>query len=159
MGIDIYMKWKDGEPKRGYSFIDGGYIQDPSISFKDAYCGKNGYLRESYHGGPYATTVLVPEAFGDPGMWINIESTDLSDEVKEVISEDEEESGYYLYPAKLLRERLRKTLLTVTNRYRQVYHEELDEGAHALREYVDFVELAEQKEAETGHPVRIRASY
>ncbi len=51
MGIDVYMNWGNGPS------YDGNY--------EEAFRGANGYLRESYHGGPYATVVLVPEAFGD----------------------------------------------------------------------------------------------
>ena len=51
MGIDVFMSWGDGPS------FDGDY--------ETAFCGANGYLREAYHGDPYATVVLVPEAFGD----------------------------------------------------------------------------------------------
>ena len=53
MGIDIYLKWdgQDEEEKQaqltGFSTTAGG----------------SGYLREAYHGGPYATHILVREAF------------------------------------------------------------------------------------------------
>jgi hypothetical protein len=52
MGIDIFMSWGTGPS------FDGPY--------EEAYRGGNGHLREAYHGGPYATVVLAPEAFGDP---------------------------------------------------------------------------------------------
>ncbi len=53
MGIDVFMRW--GRAARPF---DGAY--------EKAFRGRNGYLRASYHSGPYATAVLVPEAFGDP---------------------------------------------------------------------------------------------
>lgn len=50
MGIDIYAEWV------------GQITPEP---------GQIGYLREAYHGGPYATRVLVPEAFeADDGIAI-----------------------------------------------------------------------------------------
>lgn len=54
MGIDVYLTWKNMTPaekekQSSYSFsIEGG---------------EAGYLREAYHGGPYATHILVREAF------------------------------------------------------------------------------------------------
>lgn len=47
MGIDVFMSWGDGPS------FEGGH--------RHAFRGANGYLREAYHGGPYATVVLVPE--------------------------------------------------------------------------------------------------
>ena len=57
MGIDIYATWAGMTPQEralqytGFSVING----------------EVGYLREAYHGKPYATQVLVPEAF----KWTN----------------------------------------------------------------------------------------
>ena len=141
MGIDVYMNWGNGPSYDGND--------------EEAFRGANGYLRESYHGGPYATVVLVPEAFGDPlraaqafGM-STVESLALGTDV----------NGYSLIPAGVLRSRLAAALLTVAERYRAVYHEECGEGHPALREFVEFVELAERMEAALGRPVGVRASW
>jgi len=52
MGIDIYASWatmtKHDKEAQLTGFSSKGHV---------------GYLREAYHGGPYATRVLVPEAF------------------------------------------------------------------------------------------------
>jgi hypothetical protein len=53
MGIDIYAEW-DGMTRP----ITRAQITGFSVEH-----GHVGYLREAYHGEPYATTVLVPEAF------------------------------------------------------------------------------------------------
>jgi hypothetical protein len=53
MGIDIYLKWKDMD-ERDQSAQLAGFCTT---------AGSVGYLRESYHGGPYATKILVREAF------------------------------------------------------------------------------------------------
>jgi hypothetical protein len=141
MGIDVFMSWGSG----------------PSFEGNDAhpYRGANGYLREAYHGGPYATVVLVPEAFGDPlrvaqafGM-PGVESAAVSTDA----------GGYTLIPAAVLRSRLAETLLTVARRYRAVYDEDCGEGHPALREFVEFVELAERMEATLGRPVGVLASW
>jgi hypothetical protein len=61
MGIDIYTKWKymtKAEEKKqftGFSAVSGQY----------------GYLREAYHGEPYATRILLPEAF-KKSEWVKI---------------------------------------------------------------------------------------
>lgn len=53
MGIDVYLRWsKQTKAER--------QLQMTGFSVT---VGNIGYLREAYHGGPYATRVLVPEAF------------------------------------------------------------------------------------------------
>lgn len=54
MGIDIYARW-DGQTGDEHAAQITGFHTH----------GAAGYLREAYHGGPYATRVLVPEAFAD----------------------------------------------------------------------------------------------
>src|SRR6185437_13507487 len=53
MGIDIYAEW-DGMTERE---------KQAQICCFSIFHGHVGYLREAYHGEPYATKVLVPEAF------------------------------------------------------------------------------------------------
>jgi hypothetical protein len=53
MGIDIFLMW-DGIEKRA---------QDDKIEHFSITSGHLGYLRESYSGAPYATQILVREAF------------------------------------------------------------------------------------------------
>jgi hypothetical protein len=58
MGIDVYARWEgmtEDEEEAQY----GGF----SVT-----SGDTGYLREAYHGTPYATMVLVPECF-EPGEY------------------------------------------------------------------------------------------
>ena len=95
--------------------------------------GKVGYLREAYHGEPYVTKCLLKEAFESQ-----------SDEAK--------------IPAKVLRERLPAVILLVIERNRRVYKESINEDNPVVRSFVDFVELCERKERETGEPVTIVAS-
>jgi DNA polymerase III sliding clamp (beta) subunit (PCNA family) len=93
--------------------------------------GHVGYLREAYDGEPYAIPMLVPEAF-----------------------EREVE-----IPAARLRERLERVLCVATRRQVQVYSRNTDneDAKAALKSFVDFVELCERKERETGKPCRIAA--
>ena len=123
MGIDVYLGWngqsKDEEQAQCTGFrIDAGNV---------------GYLREAYHGGPYATRVLAPEAFED-GV-----------------------RGGVPIAASVLRSRLAATIETARDRSLRVYKEPLE--AEAEKAFVDFVELAERKERETGVPCRVTASW
>jgi hypothetical protein len=54
MGVDVYFHWPSQSPEEYRAQFTGYSTQ----------AGKVGYLREAYHGEPYATEVLVPEAFG-----------------------------------------------------------------------------------------------
>lgn len=125
MGIDVYLRWKDQtEPERKAQYTGFSVV-----------AGAVGYLREAYHGGPYATEVLAPEGFQD----------------------DAPEDGPQI-PAAVLRERLPTVLATAMERAKIVYKEELADDSPVLRAFVDFVELAERKEKETGEPCRVLVS-
>lgn len=56
MGIDIYAKWEGSSAEEETAQYTGFAIN----------AGHTGYLRESYHGGPYVTHYLVQEAFANP---------------------------------------------------------------------------------------------
>lgn len=121
MGIDIYMRW-GGQTEEEKSKQLKGF---------DTTIGDAGYLREAYHGDPYATKVLVPEAF-----------------------EQEAE-----IPVSLLKERLPETIKAAIERNEKIYKKKTDENSPEVKAYKDFVSLAEMKEKELGKPVRIYASY
>lgn len=125
MGIDIYAEWRgqtEEEKEAQYTGMSVIY-------------GHVGYLREAYHGEPYATRFLVREAF---------ESSD----------------GRASIPASVLRERLPETLTIVAERERKVYGA-TDEAeiTGVQKSFTQFVELCERKERETGEPMTIIASY
>ena len=121
MGIDIYLRWDEmteAERKAQYTgfSIEHGHV---------------GYLREAYSGAPYATRVLMPEAFDD----------------------DAPEDGVRI-PAATLRERLPDTLDACRERERLIYKS--DDAP--TRAFEDFVQLAERLETEGRNP-RVIASY
>jgi len=95
--------------------------------------GHVGYLREAYDGEPYALEYLVPEAF-------------------------ERDADI---PATLLRARLAQVLRIAAKRQATVYHRAADDEAakEALKSFVDFVDLCERKERETGKSCCINARY
>lgn len=123
MGIDIYAKWK-GQTKKEEKAQFTGF---------DTTKGNVGYLREAYHGDPYATRYLVAEAF---------------------------ENGDVKIRADVLRSRLPKTLELVAERQEKVYPTEKGKWTKAVQKsFTDFVELCEKKELETGEPCTISAFY
>jgi hypothetical protein len=123
MGIDIYAKWDAMTEAEEAAQITGFSIEH----------GHVGYLREAYHGEPYATKVLVPEAF--------------------------EESRVPIYAA-TLQDRLPATLVVAEQREREIYGvTDQAEIERVLQSYRDFVALCARKEAETGEPCLIIASY
>lgn len=99
--------------------------------------GHVGYLREAYHGAPYVTRHLVREAF-DPPYEAKI-------------------------PAETLRARLPEAIKLAIERLRVVYKVPGNDAklkkCKDVKSFIDFVELAERKEQETGEPVTISASY
>jgi hypothetical protein len=123
MGIDIYAKWggmteaEENAQMTGFS-VEHGHV---------------GYLREAYHGEPYATKILVPEAF---------------------------ETGRARIPAVTLEERLPHALEMAELREREIYGEtDVRAIGRVLQSYRDFVALCGRKEDETGEPCLIIASY
>lgn len=124
MGIDIYMKWKGmTEADRKAQFT--GF----SVTH-----GHVGYLREAYHGAPYATKVMFPESFASDTCEAQI-------------------------PAKVLKARLPGVKQVVLERERTIYKSTGKEALGVVKSYEGFVKLAALKEKETGEPVTIHASY
>jgi len=124
MGIDIYTRWKGQTSEE---------VQAQYTGFSTVH-GHVGYLREAYHGEPYATKYLLWEAFERPDRC--------------------------RIPAAVLRERLPHTLALVEERKRMVYGEtDAAAIAEVKQSFVDFVELCEAKERETSEPVLIIASF
>lgn len=125
MGIDIRASWPGQTEGEAAAQITGFSVEH----------GHVGYLREAYHGEPYATHYLVPEAFeANAGEGVQI-------------------------PAAILRERLPRTIRLAIARQRQVYGENSGIDDPVVRAFADFVELCERKEAETGEPCTISASW
>ena|SRR5579862_4706688 len=126
MGIDIYAVWK------GQTEAEKADQYAATFSVRH---GHAGYLREAYHGVPYATKFLCREAF---------------------------ESATCRAPisAEVLRARLPETLHLAEERERLVYEETDEHEIELVRQsFRDFVALCEAKEQETGEPVSIIASY
>jgi hypothetical protein len=117
MGIDVYLKWPNQTEEEERAQMTGFSVKH----------GHVGYLREAYHGSPYATRVLVKEGF-------------------------ESDDGNAIISAATLRERLPATLVAARERECKVYNKgmPLDGDPITLQAFIDFVELAEKKEREHG---------
>jgi len=125
MGIDIYCRWKDQTEEEENAQYEAGF---------SGVHGHVGYLREAYHGDPYATKFLVAEAFAS-------------------------DNGEARISAETLRARLPQTLAFVEERERKIYKGDDEAVAGLQKSFSDFVALCERKEKETGEPCRIFASY
>ncbi len=126
MGIDIYAQWKRQTEEEEEAQLTGFSVKH----------GHVGYLRESYHGTPYATRHLAAEAFDSPDAQAQIS-------------------------AKTLRERLPETIRLAKKRLRVVYKRKgrIPDDDPVIQSFVDFVALCERKEQQTGESVTIIASY
>lgn len=122
MGIDVYARFE-------------GMTEE---EIKAQFCGFDprkghvGYLREAYHGAPYATRELVPEAFA-------------AEECEAAI------------PAAIMRERL--PVVEATARLREAKLYKNSAPNHVAKAFRDFVDFCERAEAKTGKPCTIVASY
>ena len=124
MGIDIYAKWKTQR--------EDEEVEQMKV-WLTATAGRTGYLREAYHGEPYATQFLCAESF--------------------------EGSGQATIPAAVLRERLPHALELVEEREHTLYKSSPKTIEDVKQSFRDFVALCEEKEEEQGDAVLIVASY
>ena len=116
----------------------------------DITAGDKGYLREAYHGSPYATHYLLKECF------------EIDDVLGDLSGRDEgvEYEIKVFIPAKLLRKRLPHTLAIVEERYVNNYKDATkDNIEEAQKSFDDFVELAEKIEKREGKPCEFYASF
>ena len=123
MGIDVYLSW-DGQTDIEKKAQITGY----SVGM-----GHVGYLREAYHGEPYATK----ELFG--WFW----------------NEEQPENGYKVSSFDLMR-RLPAALEASAKRHREKYNEngnpDKPEKSYFLKSFVDFVTLHKRLEVEERNP-------
>ena len=128
MGIDIYATWRDQSDAEAEAQMTGFSVAHGDV----------GYLREAYHGAPYATRVLMPEAF-------DLETYPEGAPI----------------PAAILRRRLPKAVAVARARQLLVYKEPAgsEDTKMVCKSFIDFVELCEVMERATGEPCIIKASY
>ena len=130
MGIDCYLV----NPDSGELHAEETGQRD-RMGF-NTLSGDAGYLREAYHGGPYATHVLLEEGWNDG---------------------DIDDKGNFSLPASTLRNRLSETLEAAAIRNKSLYSGQDEEGV--LESFKDFVALAEKLEEKNGKPCKFHVSY
>ena len=172
MGIDVYLTWS-GQTEADEKLQQCGF---------DTTVGDVGYLREAYNGGPYATKMLVREAFESPECSAEIPAAVMRERLTHVTEPARNCDGGHnaaMMVARLLNlkaaefgGKVMPNIIgsghtdpmtveeAVRTRCRQLYPEDGEEYVQAvLDSFRGFVELAERKERETGKPCIVYASY
>ena len=176
MGIDIYLKWPEMTEEERKNQITG-------------YCttaGNVGYLREAYHGGPYATKILVREAFEADEAMAQIPAATMRMRLKCVTEPARGVEGGDRI-AMMIPELFKKMNVDGKNeepitisgahsgnvhtapmsveeairlRCNTLYSEAGEDYIYDVtKSFREFVALAERKEKETGEPCTVIASY
>lgn len=167
MGIDVYLQWDGQTEAEKHAQITGFSITSGDV----------GYLREAYHGGPYVTQYLVEEAEGESDA-VEIPAAILRERLptavmialyrNHVVYEQEGDpsiisldGGLNLFEAveAALKEASNREALDIKFNEEQLRHTRELIASRNLPDYalsfVDFVILAEKKEAETGKPCSV----
>jgi hypothetical protein len=129
MGIDAYLKW-EGQTE--------AELKAQVITGFSTTAGHVGYLREAYHGSPYATHVLFPECWEDSKG---------------------DHPGEVEIPASTLLKRLPKAIKACIERAKKVYGQNIGPDDPECKAFTDFVRLAIEMEKKTGQPCRVYVSY
>lgn len=172
MGIDVYLTWK-GQTERERKAQFTGF----SVTH-----GHVGYLREAYHGGPYATAVLISEDWDNqPEDGFAIAAAELKNRLPATVmtaiyrdhvvyGEGDDPSVFNLDNKDSFKELADSILSRLAEAREQDWRPNAEQarGVTALIDarnlpdyalsFVDFVQLAERKERETGEPCRVRVS-
>ncbi|NBT75130.1 hypothetical protein EBZ80_24225 [bacterium] len=168
MGIDIYLEWDGMEEEEKQAQATGFSVTSGNV----------GYLREAYHGGPYATRILVREAFDAEDCRAEIPAAVLRERLTRVT-----EPSYGSGQGHALAEQLVNMFVSqgkdvggqtvqsdttrpmtveeaIAERQRRLYPDDSAEMTKKVtKSFRDFVALAEEKERQRGKPCTIYASY
>jgi hypothetical protein len=168
MGIDIYLEW-DGQTEEDKKKMATGFSTTS---------GDVGYLREAYHGGPYATQILLREAFESEDCRAQIPAAVLRERLTNVTEpargktagHDTAAAVFAMFTELGMADTFAsvKSALTepqtveeaIYERCKNVYPDDGETYAEqVVQSFRDFVSLAERKERETGKPCTVYASY
>lgn len=141
--ISVFMTWK-GQPEEAR--------KRQMASLLDNTAGNIGYLTEQYSGAPYPTTMLCKEAFRteDPNG-VAIPAADMRARLPEVILLAKQKAAKFQGDP-----RNNSKEIEISAASKEVLP---DDTTPSVRAFVDFVELAEKMEKETGEPVTIVARF
>ncbi len=129
MGIDIYVEWDKRTEEEHDKQMTGFSIESGDV----------GYLREAYHGTPYATKYFVQEAF----EYDNIKD---DDDLAVAISSD------------TLLQRVPLAVDIHIQRHKEIYKEDVAKEDKSARAFGEFAKLVQNLERQGKNP-KIRASY
>ncbi len=124
MGIDVYVEWDKRTEEETQKQYTGFSIESGDV----------GYLREAYHGSPYATHYFVQEAF-----------------------EDDKYDGVAI-PSDTLLERVPLAVDIHIQRHKEIYKEDVKREDKSARAFGEFAKLVQDLEKQGKNP-KIRASY
>lgn len=172
MGIDIYARWRGQTKAEADAQITGWSVVD----------GHVGDLREAYHGGPYVTKYLVAEAFEakehEAAIPANVLRSRLPVAILMHLYREHKLYGNGRDPGAVT------SMAALGRSIAKVFAKEIPDVSHTTfaaslkpqsietakalieggvlsdttKAFVDFVELCERKETETGEPCIITAS-
>lgn len=152
MGIDFYLRWADQtEDERQAQYT--GF----------ATTGEAGYIREAYHGEPYATQVLCPEAFDDAAFG---GPADLPEDTLagcRIVAAEQPKDGAALFPGQPvidtveLESRREPAMAAAIERGEKVYRDRKD-GEDQAQEIAKFIDKAIEL-TQAGKIVVIYSSY
>lgn len=169
MGIDIYLEWDDMDEESKKAQATGFCIT----------AGHVGYLREAYHGGPYATRILVREAFEAEDCSARIPASVMKERLTLVTEPTNAfNGGHYISAAvneilkdatnaptasgKVAEDTTRPMTVyeAIIERYSRLYPDHAAEYIpRVMKSFYDFVALAEERERQTGKPCTVIASH
>lgn len=162
MGIDVYLSWVGQTPEEkaaqedAYLTLDGGGV---------------GYLRESYSGGPYVTTILCREAFESASRAAEIPAAVMRERltnvtepargfdtghwaVEEIAKQFEAAGAEVQHPGSA-----RTDPMTVEEAVLNRYADQPELASDVIGAVMAFVDLARRKEVATGGVCTIRIAY
>lgn len=167
MGIDIYLEWDGMEEEEKSAQATGFSITSGNV----------GYLREAYHGGPYATRILVREAFEAENCRAQIPAEIMCErlthvtepalsgeghKLAEMVLGMIQASGAEVVAGNAIRTDTTRPMTVeeaVRERQRRLYGEDDEHIERVVKSFRDFVALAEEKERQTGKPCTVYASH
>jgi hypothetical protein len=170
MGIDVFLEWEGQDEERAKN-------KDDKPSWFNTTDGHVGYLREAYHGGPYATKMLVREAFESETYRAAIPAAVMRERLTNITEPARGCDGGHNIAAMLMSmfsqagaDIASPTIksgdtqpMTVEEavrvRVKTLYDADDEHIEDVVQSFRDFVALAERKEAEYGRPCTVHASY
>jgi len=167
MGIDIYLEW-EGQTLTERQKMCTGFSTTS---------GEVGYLREAYHGGPYATQILLREAFESEDCRAQIPAAvlrerlthvtepargkmaghDMAAAISDMFTKMGMESAVPSIKAALTEPQTVEE--AIHERCKNLYSGDESYAEEVVQSFRSFVALAERKERETGQPCTVYASY